>query len=156
MSNFYCEKCGKAILDGEEGYTTGCKHYPLEEKHILSPNMKGRISHEEIDALEKPCGKEIKETNGWEIEFDENFVNILTPDMKSLNPNGKPFVVSEAKDLKEFISQLLIKERQKAVEEIDNIDIKEHACRFNDGECNCDCYVAGIEAVKQNAKKFIN
>lgn len=31
MSSFYCEKCGKAILDSPNGYTTGCEHYPLEK-----------------------------------------------------------------------------------------------------------------------------
>jgi|WetSurSiteA1Bulk_404760.scaffolds.fasta_scaffold860219_1 hypothetical protein len=31
MSNFVCEKCGKAILEGKNGeYVTGCRHYPIE------------------------------------------------------------------------------------------------------------------------------
>jgi len=31
MSNFYCEKCGKAILEGPNGhYVTECEHYPRE------------------------------------------------------------------------------------------------------------------------------
>ena len=30
MSSFHCEKCGKTILDSEQGYYTFCKHYPLE------------------------------------------------------------------------------------------------------------------------------
>lgn len=28
MSSFYCEHCGKAILDTEDGFITGCEHYP--------------------------------------------------------------------------------------------------------------------------------
>lgn len=33
MSNFYCEHCGTAILEGEDGhYITGCEHYPLSER----------------------------------------------------------------------------------------------------------------------------
>jgi len=24
------------------------------------------------------------------------------------------------------------------------INTKKHICRFNDGECNCDCYIAGL------------
>ena len=33
MSNFYCEHCGKPILEGKGGsYVTGCEHYPTEER----------------------------------------------------------------------------------------------------------------------------
>ena len=28
MSNFYCKKCGTAIIDSPNGYITGCEHYP--------------------------------------------------------------------------------------------------------------------------------
>lgn len=48
MSSFVCEKCGELIVDTPDGYITGCKHYPLSEKNILSPNMKGRINHEQL------------------------------------------------------------------------------------------------------------
>lgn len=27
---------------------------------------------------------------------------------------------------------------------IQNKLLEKHICRFNDGECNCDCYIAGI------------
>jgi len=33
MSSFICEFCGKEIIDTENGYITGCKHYPIEEKY---------------------------------------------------------------------------------------------------------------------------
>jgi len=33
MSNFICEKCGKEIVEGDDGhYITGCEHYPIESK----------------------------------------------------------------------------------------------------------------------------
>jgi hypothetical protein len=35
MSSFYCEKCGKAIIDSHGGYTSGCKHYPRREQQKL-------------------------------------------------------------------------------------------------------------------------
>lgn len=35
MSSFYCEHCGAEILDSPTGYTTGCKHYPLEDVQEL-------------------------------------------------------------------------------------------------------------------------
>ncbi len=31
MSTFICDKCGTAILDSENGYVTGCEHWPLEK-----------------------------------------------------------------------------------------------------------------------------
>ena len=40
MSSFICEFCGKEIIDTEDGYITGCKHYPIEEKsQQLDPKM---------------------------------------------------------------------------------------------------------------------
>jgi len=40
MSSFICEFCGKEIIDTENGYITGCKHYPIEEKsQQLDPKM---------------------------------------------------------------------------------------------------------------------
>ena len=27
MSSFFCDKCGKAIIDTDYGYITGCEHY---------------------------------------------------------------------------------------------------------------------------------
>ena len=32
------------------------------------------------------------------------------------------------------------------------INTKLHRCRFNDGECNCQCYIDGIKAVKRALK----
>ena len=29
MSSFRCEKCGKEIIDSENGYITSCPHYPM-------------------------------------------------------------------------------------------------------------------------------
>lgn len=32
MSNFYCETCNTAIIEGDNGeYVTGCIHYPIEK-----------------------------------------------------------------------------------------------------------------------------
>lgn len=47
MSSFYCEVCGKAILDGPNGYYQGCEHYPIDEvkgaKAYKSPYKKSKI-----------------------------------------------------------------------------------------------------------------
>ena len=29
MSNFYCDKCGTALIDSPHGYITECEHYPI-------------------------------------------------------------------------------------------------------------------------------
>ena len=34
MSSFQCEQCGASILDGDNGYYTGCDHYPLVNNMI--------------------------------------------------------------------------------------------------------------------------
>lgn len=33
MSNFICEHCGTECLDTQEGYVTGCEHYPVDAEH---------------------------------------------------------------------------------------------------------------------------
>jgi hypothetical protein len=30
MSNFICDKCGKECIDSQNGYVTGCEHYPKD------------------------------------------------------------------------------------------------------------------------------
>ena len=32
MSSFTCPRCGADILDSPRGYTTGCPHFPLENR----------------------------------------------------------------------------------------------------------------------------
>ena len=63
MSN--CEKCGKTSC--EEGYTTGCEHYPPDDGALdtseLSPHVKV-ISHEH---------KEYTDSFGIKIDFDDGF-----------------------------------------------------------------------------------
>ena len=85
MSNFNCEHCGEAILEGADGrYVTGCQHYPLEPRPAeekkcahkwirLGNDMTGILPAEQC----KICGelreilKEEKpsEPQGWEISL---------------------------------------------------------------------------------------
>ena len=37
---------------------------------------------------------------------------------------------------------------------LNNMDTKRHICRFNDGECKCECYIKGIKTVKRALKKW--
>jgi hypothetical protein len=43
MSSFICDKCGKEILDSDQGYITGCEHYPLETLTYADRKEVGRI-----------------------------------------------------------------------------------------------------------------
>lgn len=41
MSNYFCEKCGKAILEGPDGnYTTECKHYPMKGEKAMDLDLR--------------------------------------------------------------------------------------------------------------------
>jgi len=35
------------------------------------------------------------------------------------------------------------------------MNTKKHICRFNDGDCECECYIKGIKAVKRALKKWL-
>ena len=35
-------------------------------------------------------------------------------------------------------------------------DIKNHICRFNDGNCVCECYKSGQDEFKSNIKEILN
>lgn len=35
MSNFACEHCNAICSDSEYGYTTGCKHYPPDQRAVI-------------------------------------------------------------------------------------------------------------------------
>lgn len=69
MSNFYCEKCGIAIIDSPHGYVTGCEHYPpdVEPTHDLgsTPDIKNRVSKssENSDLLCDQCGRTFNTCN---------------------------------------------------------------------------------------------
>lgn len=67
----------------------------------------------------------------------------------------RDYVYNFKKKIKQFISQSI----QQAVEdhwkEIQP-DIKEHICRFNDGECICGCYKKAQDDFNYNHNKFIS
>lgn len=53
MSNFHCHKCGKPIIENEQGkYVTGCEHYPkevmsgLEQKKLERRTLLNEIERE--------------------------------------------------------------------------------------------------------------
>lgn len=61
MSSFYCEVCGKPILDSPEGYTTECVHYPkslfLKSKHKGELMKKKAVTYRFICNI---CGRTIE------------------------------------------------------------------------------------------------
>lgn len=36
MSNFTCEHCASPVLDSPKGYVTGCEHYPIPNKPVVT------------------------------------------------------------------------------------------------------------------------
>lgn len=53
------------------------------------------------------------------------------------------------------VKALLIAQRKKLIKEIENIDIKKHICRFNDGKQNCACYCDAIDDVLKEIKDLM-
>ncbi|NOQ52478.1 MAG: hypothetical protein GQ578_09720 [Desulfuromonadaceae bacterium] len=51
MSSFYCEICGKNIIDTQRGYITGCEHHPIEKKR--------RSNMQQVEFAFKPGSKVI-------------------------------------------------------------------------------------------------
>ena len=47
MSSFKCEKCGKTCVDSNDGFISGCKHYPPEIRNDLFENSTKKESVEE-------------------------------------------------------------------------------------------------------------
>ena len=61
MSSFICGFCGKEIIDTENGYITGCEHYPIEERpQSLDPKT---------EALIMAMNKDIKKSMKTELEY---------------------------------------------------------------------------------------
>ena len=57
--------------------------------------------------------------------------------------------------IKSFISSQITELLQSLIVELEGIDIKEHVCRFNDGEHNCDCYIEGLNLAQDKLRKII-
>lgn len=60
MSNFYCDKCGKAIIDSPRGYITGCIHYPLTAwmRIYIETLEQGKTHGEARAAADEYCRQE--------------------------------------------------------------------------------------------------
>lgn len=93
----------------------------------------------------------------WEEEFYDIVGKI--PDQLTLEKFGKKFCFMcgsptrgdiTVEKIKYFISSLLISEREKVIKEIEVKlpKLREHLCRFNDGDCECDCYKKCLFEVK--------
>jgi len=80
------------------------------------------------DAVNETCPKCSK---AWHTELE----NLATTEP---NPNSAVYNLPQ---LKEFISSLFSTQLNTIKERINGLkNTKEHICRFNDGEQNCDCY----------------
>jgi len=87
MSNFFCDKCGKVIMEGPNGhYVTGCEHYPLTIRRKGDKIMKelfnfyaAGVQFHEL----KTCISEVSEGDSLKLaaepenEYDPNAVAIF-------------------------------------------------------------------------------
>jgi hypothetical protein len=48
-------------------------------------------------------------------------------------------------ELYEYIESLLTEKEEEIVQKLDGIDKTAHICRFNDGDCKCDCYYQSLQ-----------
>jgi len=60
--------------------------------------------------------------------------------------------LSAHKEIEKFIFETIIPEVLNSVMP----EIEEHICRFNDGECKCECFVKFEECIKQKSKELYN
>jgi hypothetical protein len=82
MSNFYCEICNTAILEGSNGkYITGCPHHPLVESSnkVLSKRKKDLIEFLETETGLKLRGIDVKIakmqiSNIWKLGFTDEMI----------------------------------------------------------------------------------
>ena len=90
-----------------------------------------------------------------ESEFDEKYLSYIQEiSIGQYDENGVNigFLPSE-KVIKNFLSQSLLEYNEKIKEMIESNkkSYKEtHFCRFNDGECNCDCYLEALDDIITN------
>lgn len=54
MSSFQCEHCGANILDGCNGYYTGCEHYPLINNMITDNRKRYKATKHKKEGYIKP------------------------------------------------------------------------------------------------------
>ena len=81
MSSFICEKCGKMIIDTEDGYITGCKHYPQEIFPCYNRNCEfyDEKMFENCSKGEEPNTRMCK---GY-ISFEMEYIKSTTPRLKA-------------------------------------------------------------------------
>ena len=72
--------------------------------------------------------------NNWEKEFDERW---HYSDVEYWD------------DIKSFIKEILSKQREEIVGKIKKFNTKNHICRFNDGESNCECYNKALSDIEK-------
>jgi 4-hydroxybenzoate polyprenyltransferase len=44
MSNFICDKCGKECINSQDGYVTGCEHYPKDMQIVKEQKIQQKLT----------------------------------------------------------------------------------------------------------------
>ncbi len=78
-----------------------------------------------------------KETNEeWAEKLKQSFEDWLVPFQPSELACEVLF-----EEIKSLILSQKSQWKKSLIEEVEKVDTKEHICRFNDGEQNCECYI---------------
>ena len=83
--------------------------------------------------------------NNWEKKFDELehregciFYGDIVMECTCVRNN-----------INSFIESLLSKQREEILGKIKKFNTKNHICRFNDGESNCECYNQALSDIEK-------
>lgn len=162
-----CEKC--EYIDKSELYcgNKDCScHTPVTESEVCeNPNCYCGAKKHKCECKQgasdmcKYCHlpplPEEKDLVDWEEEFDKIEIAYTTKHRDFT----EPLILDTETEItiKEFISNLLSSNTERVKKDlfrkIKDYDFKEnHLCRFNDGECDCQCFIQGLNV----ALNYIN
>jgi len=80
--------------------------------------------------------------NNWEKELTGETNVFWKVINKRITPETQQFIHL-------FISSLLSKQREEILGKVKKFNTKNHICRFNDGESNCECYNQALSDIEK-------
>ena len=85
--------------------------------------------------------------------FENDFRDYLDASILHYEVSGRPLSSEDeiewlTKKANEIISNDRLTHKTALLEAIGNYDTKEHICGFNDGDCDCECFLAALDTIK--------
>ena len=86
---------------------------------------------------------ETEEWGAWKFVSDM----LYNPDVSGIYPTSKCY-----EQIHDFVVEQKhgdrLAHKTALLEAIGNYDTKEHICGFNDGDCDCECFLAALDTIK--------